>query len=505
MKKERIKLILLVFLIATSILQVGILWSKQNHGLPTHFLQAFLWWKDARTHNVDVDEMKREYFYPYSIIASEGPSQNHWVLSPNSDYYKELWEEAQSYLSTILWSKNIQYRTEEAASEDRWSELVKKRGFLYEFKVSFDRQLLSWLLDTGNVSENDSWTMNKMLVLPWEDVNNSCIIYIYNGKKLFKYAITIDAKSMARNEYDGILSKLAQQKDLVKYNITTEFLSAAAKGKFSARKDMMIVVSEPTKGISFNNLLSSHHPTLAWAKEGDMEEHEILRIKENILGQEKDIYDEQVGQDSEEPSIVFLNQNSMYKIHTTGLLEYMYFDTLAPLRKGAIEDAFSQVVKFLGSKKHLITGADIYLTSLDDKDADDYYTFTFDYIISLPGKKQLPVYLYSKEQGISHAITIKANSKRVIECKWFIRKFSYSKNSAPYRIAFTDLLDNAGMQYKEIVQKIDNNTLYIHDGDIGFYIPSVQPEDVLEVEPSWIVRTGTEDIYNVKMTKIEGE
>ena len=88
--KERIKLLLLAVLIASSLIQLGVLWRYQGHGLPFNFIGAVLH-TDGSESDADLDKMAREeFFVPYRITASAGYDKPRWVLNKTNYNYMNL-------------------------------------------------------------------------------------------------------------------------------------------------------------------------------------------------------------------------------------------------------------------------------------------------------------------------------------------------------------------------------------------------------------------------------
>mgnify|MGYP000888622042 FL=1 len=72
---ERFKLYILAMLVATSFIQVGILWNYQNEGLPTNFLWN-IFESSIRKTPGDVSD----YVKLFRVSATEGYDESHFIL-----------------------------------------------------------------------------------------------------------------------------------------------------------------------------------------------------------------------------------------------------------------------------------------------------------------------------------------------------------------------------------------------------------------------------------------
>ena len=100
--KERLKFYILILLIITSLVQLGILWSYQNQGLPFNFMYLF----NNNQTSVDYSQPMRDFFSPYKVIISEGFDSSKWILNKNDNNYKDLWKIAKFYIGSVFKMKS---------------------------------------------------------------------------------------------------------------------------------------------------------------------------------------------------------------------------------------------------------------------------------------------------------------------------------------------------------------------------------------------------------------
>ena len=182
--KERIKSIILITLFVISLIQVGILWSKQSHRLPISFLAGIF---NKPVMDVSDEMTRNELFIPYRLVVSNGDDA-HWVVGREDPLHKALWDEAKAYLADIA-DGNI---AEISSDMDNWGEVTSKRGFTAEFKTGaagINSDLIKWFLNKLNSSE-DIPSVNKLMLIPETgSIPGTNTMYIYESTgRVHRYA-----------------------------------------------------------------------------------------------------------------------------------------------------------------------------------------------------------------------------------------------------------------------------------------------------------------------------
>ena len=145
-------------------------------------------------------------------------------------------------------------------------------------------------------------------------------------------------------------------------------------------------------------------------------------------------------------------------------------------------------------------GVEYYLSGV--KEEKGYYEFTFDYILN-----NTPVFINynSKSQDkalINNAVTITANSKRVINCWWLIKKFTQGNETGQYYVdfsSFISLLDNMFQDNESLNFK----NFSIEDISVSYEVKSGSENQSLE--PVWVITTKNNDYYAIPMRKKKGD
>lgn len=492
--KEIVKSLILALLILTSLIQVGILWNQKNHGLPiSFFTRLFL---PAGVTSEDVDKSKGDYLQPYKIIVSEGLDDNQWLIDRKNKYYEKLWSDARLYISDILSPKQGLKRSEMPYSEEVWSGIAaEKKGFVFEFKSNLGPSLLSWFDTSSSGSSNDALLgIHKMIVLPWEDLNyNSNTIYLLDSDagKIYKYTISTDKKHLNKDLYEEIFKDLAKNTNLRSYRVIKSVMPDARKKPFPIRDDILIISTGP-KHVSLPEI-TCYIPNTIDGRDISLEE-----LANGILGSDKDNFDFSVDvMDTK----VFRNVNNTFRLYSDGVLDYRYLTAVEASDKGSINDAMKNALLFISKRKGMLSGVDhIYLSGIN-KGVDNYYEFTFDYCVGgMPVQFNFKPKL--KDDGpLLNAITIRANSKRVLSCWWIMRSFRQSKETNEFNLRFEYMMDVMFEQNAELKDKI--NELYIEDIDLCYEVKTGMSEK--NIGPAWIIKTKDGRYYPVDIRVNKGD
>jgi hypothetical protein len=215
-----------------------------------------------------------------------------------------------------------------------------------------------------------------------------------------------------------------------------------------------------------------------------------LSIENAILGERDSNYETTVS--PIDGSLVFKNINNVFRIHSNGLLEYKYISSPGETENTNLNKSFENAVTFIEKRKPLIQGdtaPGIYLSGISKQ--KDYVEFTFDYVIN--GMTINTDYSLNGEdkQVLTNAITIRANSKRVINAWWIVMKFEQSKNTIKYNDSFTDLISNYFDNYKQLTS--DSN-FFMEDVRISYIIKNIGEKQLLK--PMWVVVTNEGKVYS---------
>lgn len=501
--KEILKSYILLIFIIGSFVQVKILWDLKDQGLPFKFLSAFVF-KNGQ--NVPTIELKDNFSRPYRIIVSEGYGESHWVLTEDHDEksdYQKLWNELKLYLNDIF---DIRQSIKPVTQDElykQWDKLIQSKIIIFEYRANIKLNLLSYMIRNKNIAVDEPVGVYKIAISPWEDINEkSNTLYILDGNtkenaRLYKFTLPIsEVNKLSKQNYDETmkrLKKLTNEGMLRSYSIFKESNPRKDSSFPIPISDDIPIVNYGDKYESFYSI-HSYVPKVFEVNKGQ----EANEIAEFVLGSEKYSY-----QPSEDISgnIVFMNLNSIYKINKKGLLEYKYTSENLETEKGSEVSAFENAIAFI-SKANLLQGeTEIHLSSIK-YDEKDRYRFTFDYQVA-----DIPVFVNFKldtnetgtaDNRINNAITIEANSKRVLSCKWLLRDFSKSREPRKsYSVFFVDLWDGLAAD-QELFNSLKTKGVMVKDISVSYEVTS-ETEDYHKIEPSWLITTEDNRYFPVRM------
>lgn len=474
--KEKVKSIILVILILTSLVQVGILWVYQSHRLPFSFFST-VFGRNSIDDNIDIEQKARkEILIPYRIIVSNG-NNTHWLLKRNDEIFHILWNEGQEYVKRALNEGGGQI-----VDLNIWGKLVVSKSFVFEFKEGIKSNLVRWFLNIPLASSAEhSESIRKIIILPDEDINKNNTVYILTNKNLYKYILPFAKNNMSREEYKKIVNRLELDKNLIEYNIIKE-IDPNNQWPFKIPSDVLCVV----KGPKYKNFASVTYSF--GGKVFDIEEKAAI-----VLGNEKESYDRYIIDRYD--TLVFKNLNNTYRLYSDGMLEYKYTPGAAEQDKGDIGSAFVKAYIFINRIKNYLLDSDgiIYLAKIKE-DNPNYYEFVFDYMVD-----GYPVYIDyelkdkdNDRDSFKNAITIKVDSKRIIECNWLLISIDKNKDNKEYNVYFQYMLDEISKKYGK--QKF--NDFAIGNTMVAYLIDSGYSR---KIDPIWIINKPDNSYYHVPM------
>ena len=480
--KEKLKNYILMFLIGFSIVQMYIYYNYQSGNRITTFIENF-YKKDKYNFNIN------EYFIPCKIVLSEGFDGDHYLLKNDTKEYNDLWNDAKKYLKDLLETED--YVDVMDYTDEAWSNIIKRKSVLIEFYGEIDSDLISTFL--GNEFELNIKPENieKILMQPFDSVNNVMTFYVANDVHIYKVVSPITRGRLDRKYYNELLKDMANRKSQVRYSLMQEIFPNKETSPFSISPDVLVSINNETE--RYNAYFSMLPILLDDIKITNSKDIEDLSFE--ILGNNKDYYD--IGVDINN-TIVFKNLENIFRIHKDGLLEYKYLGSTNEKTATNVAKAFNNVTDFIANLKGLVEGADITLVKTEKLNSknDNGYKFTFDYRLD-----DMPVLIdhYVSEETpsikLDHAIEIISKNNKVVSCTWILRDFGKADEGMDYYIGFEEILDNA---FKK--NNIKRDSLKI-DCLYTAYIVSLEEDEILTPQVILNYKRGTSTYYSVPLTR----
>lgn len=448
MIKERVKSILIIMLLIMGIIQVGILWGDQSHGLPTNILEAIF---GRRGTAVNYEKTSHDLFMPYREVVSDGESN--WIISSGGQF-NDLWDDGKSCLKSILSGAYTKLE-----SNEDWGTITSKKGITFSFKAVVSSDLLTWYLGlTGSAVEIPQ--VMKIKIIPAGNVKGSVEVYLYAG-----------SGKPERFRVDSYTPKVDLQKLITGYTETDEAnVRSYYTMKYSNQDTTLgmdpdvLYVASPPKYWTYQNLRVVVPERLADAK---LHAEEISSM---ILGTEKSRYSVSTYPDN--TLQIDDTSNNRYKIYTDGMLEYNYLQSTGTVSdKGKIGDALLNAYRFISTCGVLLdngTNVRLVITGIDDTQGD-FYTFKFGYFMD---GKPVSVHLAASGSGerMNDSIEINASGSRVLKCRWLMRNFTF-EGSGKYCDRYMDIM-NSQPAAVNAVEKDDSAK--VRDISVGYALDTVK-------------------------------
>ena len=457
--KERLKTAIIVILIIAGITQVGILWSYQSQGTPTGFFTGLFGLNGAQPIS---DKLVRErLFEPDRLILSDG-SSSYWIVEDGGREHSALWSEAANGLKKIV-SGDVKL----VKSSDSWANATQRRGVLLDFGYAMDSGLLAWFLGAVNPS-GDIPDIRKLMVNRDIIDEYKSVFYIYGSDGAVYSSEPIS--------YDGAMNL---NEAINNVSMASRKYSSLGAGKIAKENDEPDVLYALSQYWQYSEL--SVIPFIQRNNGGLGDE-----LASIIIGAEKDRYNRRVVSGD---ALQFSYGDNIYRYHDDGYLTYRYLRDTYPSGKDQIGKALLNAYKFVAAINDRVENtAAITLTSVETL-SEGVYQFGFDYKVDgMPIK----VGIDTKDRKLDHAISIQADSSRVLKCDWLLKRFMEGAQSS-YNDRFIDLLESSGTFFPDLrIQDI-----------LSCYVIEDSSKELLK--PALLIRTKDQRDLVIEMIPGEGD
>ncbi|NLX78118.1 MAG: hypothetical protein GXZ01_12270 [Clostridiaceae bacterium] len=457
------KSLFMIFLIILSLLQMGILWTEQNPGVP------FLFSSQNRRYNdfsVDIDKVKDKYIQPERIMVSDGSGALYWQLDTNDGLFHDIWGDfMHSYFRQIL-----ETRPAEGSKpyERDWYLLTKMRCIVVEFKSPVHSDIIRLIIGGESTLSKTLKQIYKIAIFPSESINNNeNTLYVFDGETVYKYVVKIEQGNMKKEEYIRVVRNIHNNENIIPVNRLNYFYSSVDN------MDLLVSLDENREKRIWDLLVKTPDKII-------LNRDNLDKIEDYLLGDSyKSSMVRKFGEDG--TSIIFSDTEKVLRYYNSGFLDYQYRNKSLG-EKGPANEAFEKAITFIEYRKNnLIEGVDILLTGIEER--SENYVFTFDYVQDGMEIKIMDL----QSQTLKPAITITANRDRVVDVKWYIKTFSNNDYYNNYSLYFFDIFENKMIKnYPEVLYNPD-----IKDIKISY----ICPENSMRAEPYWIIRTEEQDVY----------
>lgn len=485
MNLKNFKNYLLIGLILTSVIQVGILWDINFHGLPFNFIKVF----KASTYTVttNIEKIQNDLFNPKRIIVSTGAYQSNWVVSKDGDtqdIYKALWDDAKIYIEKLVTGDGIENTS---MVDNKWSDIVTSKSISIEFDTPLSQDVAGYFLH-AKVKNESGPDFVKLVISPWENESYSVntIYLLDSNNRVYKYNIALGQKNLRVEFYEAAIEKLEKMQNQQIIRNYMVFSESKLKMSFTIRPDML-VSAYGNKYDKLNQINVSIPDSFKVTQ--DTRLNDIESRFSSIIGSEGDSYDIFTDTNS---TVILKNMDNLYRLYSNGVLEYKKTGKFIN-EKGSKIQAFKNTMSFIGRVGLVPSNVQVYLSNVEE--GKDSYKFTFDYKVS-----NLPLYfnvnLNSKSnEKVNNAIVIESNGNSALSCWWIVRNVDVLKDKKnQYNVNSSDILDSTFAKYPDLKQ---NKDISINDIQIGYMVPDIGTG--ARIDPTGIVIEGNNNKYDVKL------
>lgn len=464
-KKERIKTRILTILIIASVIQLGIHWNMQTQGLPFHFVSK-IFASNGRVANLDVDSLRNQYFIPETIMVSI--STSYWRLDERDSQFEKIWGDIRdNYLPSI-----IKQKPDKVLPKEQWAAITGARYIRIDFDATWPSIIVNWLADAKPGDTKSFEGIKSIVIAPHLDVNEAVnIVFIFDKSNVYQFNVDIKDEFLRKRYYSNLADELTE-----KNKPTLRLLSSISN--FTSEKDIFVTLNDG-KGSAFSTISVGIPDEIALNRTNIENDN----IQDNILLDKKESLSANYTESSK--YVQFTDTENLYKLYVDGILEYKFIPSILS-NQDDISAAFKHAITFIEQRRHLVGEANIFLKSIEKENS--YYKIEFDY--KLGG---VPIYYAEdRESKFSAPITIKANSERILECRWVIRHFYEIDKPIYYNVDFADLLNKQiASTHPEILVSDDKSFERIEPG----YIFELNDSESVLLAPNWIISTDSKNYF----------
>ena len=468
---ERLKFYILILLITTSLVQLGILWSYQNQGLPFNFMNLF----NTKETKVSNSKQLQDFFSPFKVVISEGPDYTKLILNKNDSNYSVLWEDAKKYLS-----RAFKMKPADTYDLSEWYGLIDSKVIVLDFYTNIKLNLLKDFISIPELNSESPTGIYKMIISPWEDITNynkSISIYINDGIKIYKYDLLYNSTEFSDylSKYEDIITELNNNSDTVHYYYLKSRLGKSLRG-FS--EDTTLAFRD------WNMSYDSLRYSLPYGI-GSKGTEDTNKIAAKILGPENDNYERSVDSNK---TIEFKTLNNVYRVYSDGFMTYNYLPAQMYADKGELGEAFKNALEFVSGIETFSENKNLNLFLSGYEEGDKFYRFKFDYMVN-DKTNDVPIYMeyIDKDDSygplvLNHAIIVTANSKNVLNCKATLKTFEFTGEAKQFGIGPGDAT------YIRDVKLLENDTIIEKNVSISYMMDSKESSSKLKM--AWVIKDG---------------
>ena len=441
MNKERIKNVLLVFLVAINfILGSKILIDKKLWPDGYNFFSNTENWEIARLFNNIKDYFSRDNAYklrllnPERIVINTGDQTTRLSLNSSNAEFDGIWDEADAILQESFSDENASVVLVE---EKEFYSVLNTNSLYLEFSAQYTPDLFSGLLGTENKNLKENNQKFSNIVISYSP-RASVYFWDVENNLYYKISVAKNCEELVRKVGECIDEKEEQTSDVINYSYDLKFNEPFGNQKTTLNPLIQIYSNtEPYPVIYAKNPVIKEDMTI-----NDNMVDKLLELF-NINSSKMSHYTEAGGK------MVFVENNAILKISKDAILEYEITDSNTAEKNEYI--LISDIAN-LADGINKIAGNDEAMM-LVDIEQNAQGSICFDYMA-----EGLRVKIESDK--MEHGVEAKVENKKLKSFKQVIRSYKKTaEKSTPQE--FLKSLDDAISSYSVFMNEIKIDKMYL--------------------------------------------
>ena len=454
MKIERLKSILLVLLVISSIVLTVNKWFNEKLWPDGYNFFSDIKNYFSATHLGDTAsafQPEEVVLKPAKIILNN--SGNHVLYTKSSSEYNSLFAEIKSALDLLSTSTSFQ-----EADADEWNDTLKRKSCYFAYPVEYDSGYFIYQL-SGNSAFDDVSSVREFILTSDTRISKVSYVYIKDEAtdKVFKYRI--DFENTALDDYIDLVPSVSNGSDYYSFELNFDKEDENAVQKhLIIDPDVLININQTQipKIVGYNlfsdianqpNVYNSILQTFGYNTST------IRRYTEH------------------DNSLVFVENYGTLKLHTSGIIDYKSLNTTkgVSLPGNTSYECINSCISFVNNITSSLGFSEgmYFEISSDIKDVNSKsFTLKFDYYINdrmiIPSDK-------------THSIVVEVEAGNIVSYHQLCKSFYNSEESelCPSAIEAIDMLESQ----TESGKISDLFTAYMFDSSMGIWRPMWFIED----------------------------
>ena len=442
-KKERVKSIILVFLITSSVFFAEQLWLSEKlwsggynffiKGNNNTIIRSIAKNIKLLVNKEDTYVLSQEYLhYPHRIVVNYSGNRAVY-LNSQASYMKFFSAVSKPFIELLKCEQEFRHTTID--KEEEWLALLKGRSLYIDFGVAYNTKLLGQLFgvrDTALFSHIPS--IKEFILIPGDNISNDITFYLkdYKTGKVNKFLLEYDRKSLM-----DLLEEYAEYQT-PRYTYSFEIgldLDMTTNGNQANKVILAPDVLFPLEKQE-TMVIQSYNPI-------DFESDYTINKILDAFNYSPNTIRKYTEADN---TIVYVENYSKLKISPDGLIEYNAVEPGKGLelvkdlsaQQASVPTLYESLILAMDFINEIETvKEDLYLTGnlLENQNRPGRYKFTFDYYYN-----GLPIIINLENKDIRHAVEVEVINGTLNTYRQYVRKYEYS-DEVEINVSVTQVLD----------------------------------------------------------------